>query len=451
MSDAIAAWLAEHDIRQVRVEGTNLEGSFIGKVVSPAKFLSGLTSGFAFADVAFGLDMSNVPQFGFAMPDWRGDLLDIYLHVDLDTLVEWGPGRASVIGDFRKADGEAISACPRATLRRITQDLAGLGYETLVAVEIEASLFEESIHEARAKGYRDLTPLGGTAGSCYHLAKSADWEQYMRAVVERLDELGIPWEAYNDEAAAGQVEFNITPADPVTTADYWARTRQVMREVAFNLGRTVTFMAKYSDEYGQASHLNVSLQRDGHNAFFAEEGPSAVMNEFIGGLMATLAPATSFALPMITSYRRLVDLDGPPTTQTWGIANKSAAVRAVVEHEKYSRIEYRTPGADSNVYLVLAAILAGGIAGMKNHLTPPPPFQDMAWCLPEGVERLPDTISKATAALRADTLLADVMGQDLIDYWAGTREWEWLQFHTAGGEPDVGLTQWESDRYFELP
>jgi glutamine synthetase len=154
---------------------------------------------------------------------------------------------------------------------------------------------------------------------------------------------------------------------------------------------------------------------------------------------------------MITSYRRLVDLDGPPTTQTWGIANKSAAVRAVVEHEKYSRIEYRTPGADSNVYLVLSAILAGGIVGMKNQLTPPPPFQDMAWCLPDGVERLPDTISKATAALRADTLLADVMGQDLIDYWAGTREWEWLQFHTAGGEPDVGLTQWESDRYFELP
>lgn len=451
MSDAVATWLAEHDIRQIRVEGTNLEGSFIGKVVSPAKFLSGLTSGFAFADVAFGLDMSNVPQFGFAMPDWRGDLLDIYLHVDLDTLVVWGPGRASVMGDFRTAGGEAISACPRATLRRITQDLAGLGYETLVAVEIEASLFEESIHEARAKGYRDLTPLGGTAGSCYHLAKSADWEHYMRTVVERLDELGIPWEAYNDEAAAGQVEFNITPADPVTTADHWARTRQVMREVAFDLGRTVTFMAKYSDEYGQAAHLNVSLQRDGHNAFFAEEGPSVVMGEFIGGLMATLAPATSFALPMITSYRRLVDLDGPPTTLTWGIANKSTAVRAVVGHEKYSRIEYRTPGADSNVYLVLAAVLAGGIVGIKNHIAPPPPFQDMAWCLPEGIERIPDTISKATAALRADTLLAEVMGQDLIDYWAGTRDWEWLQFHTAGGEPDVGLTQWESDRYFELP
>jgi glutamine synthetase len=451
MSDSIAAWLAEHDIREVRVEGTNLEGSFIGKFVSPAKFLSGLTTRFAFADVAFGLDMSNNPQFGFAMPDWRGDLLDIYLHVDTDTLVEWSPGRASVIGDFRKPNGEPISACPRAALRRMTHDLNGLGYEVKSAVEIEATLFEESIHEARSKGYRDLTPLGGTAGSCYHLAKSADWSEYMRAVVDRLAEVGIPWEAYNDEAAAGQIEFNISPSDPVSTADHWARTRQIMRETAFAMGRSVTFMAKYSNEYGQASHLNVSLERNGHNAFYAEDGPSPVMDEFIGGVMATLVPATSFALPMITSYRRLVDLDGPPTTATWGIANKSAAVRAVVGHPKQSRIEYRTPGSDSNVYLVLAVILAGGIAGLKNKIAAPAPFQDMAWCLPEGVQRLPDTLSKAVAALKEDTLLADVLGQDLIDYWVGTREWEWLQFHTGGGEPDVGVTQWESDRYFELP
>ncbi|WP_067663090.1 glutamine synthetase family protein [Nocardia miyunensis] len=451
MSEEIKHWLEEHAIRQVRIEGTNLEGSFIGKTVSPAKFLSGLRGGFAFADVAFGLDMSNAPQFGFAMPTWRGDLLDVFLHVDPSTLVEWSPGKAAVTGDFHDAGGRPISACPRATLRRITDALGGLGYEAKVAVEIEATLFEEPIHQARKQGYRDLTPLGGTAGSCYHLAKSADWERYMSTVVTRLDDLGIPWEAYNDEAAVGQVEFNIEPADPVTTADHWARTRQVMREVAFELGHTVTFMAKWSDEYGQASHLNVSLQRDGDNAFYAEAGPSSTMSHFVGGLMATLPAATCFALPGITSYRRLVDLSGPPTTQTWGIANKSAAIRAVVGHQSYSRVEYRTPGSDSNVYLVLAVILAGGIAGMKNAIEPPPPFTDMAWCLPPGTPRLPDTISKAVAALRADNLLADMLGQELIDYWAGTREWEWLQFHTTGDDLDSGLTAWEFQRYFELP
>ncbi|MCW2790867.1 MAG: glutamine synthetase [Aeromicrobium sp.] len=451
MSDQIAAWLDEHDIQVVRIEGTNLEGSFIGKNVSPHKFLSGLSGGFAFADVAFGLDMSNVPQFGFAMPSWRGDLKDIFWHADLSTLVEWAPGRASVIGDFRDAAGESISACPRGALRRLTKHLADQGLEGKVAVEIEATVFEETIQQARAQGYQGLTPLGGAAGSAYHLAKSKDWEDYMRAVVLRMAAVGIPWEAYNDEAAPGQVEFNITPADPVTTSDHWARTRQIMREVAFEQDRVVTFMAKPTDGYGQASHLNVSLLRDGQNVFYDELGPSEEMSYFLGGLMATLAAATSFALPMITSYRRLVDLDGPPTTLSWGVANKSAAIRAVVGHPSYSRLEYRTPGADANVYLVLAAILAGGIAGLEGKIEPPEPFDDMAWCLPPGLERIPASISLAADALEADDLLGPVLGQELVDYWLGTRRWEWLQFHTAGGEPGPALSSWESHRYFELP
>jgi glutamine synthetase len=451
MSDQIAAWLDEHDIQIVRIEGTNLEGSFIGKNVSPQKFLSGLSGGFAFADVAFGLDMSNVPQFGFAMPSWRGDLKDIFWHADLDTLVEWAPGRASVIGDFKDAAGVSISACPRGALRRLTDHLAEQGLVGKVAVEIEATVFEESIQQARAQGYQNLTPLGGTAGSAYHLAKSQDWEDYMRTVVLRMASVGIPWEAYSDEAAPGQVEFNITPADPVTTSDHWARTRQIMREVAFEQDRAVTFMAKPTDGYGQASHLNVSLLRDGQNVFYDELGPSEEMSYFLGGLMATLAATTSFALPMITSYRRLVDLDGPPTTLTWGVANKSAAIRAVVGHPSYSRLEYRTPGADANVYLVLAAILAGGIAGLEGKIDPPEPFDDMAWCLPPGMERIPASISLAADALEADELLGPVLGQELVDYWLGTRRWEWLQFHTAGGEPGPQLSSWESHRYFELP
>ncbi len=451
MSEQIASWLEEHDIQIVRIEGTNLEGSFIGKNVSPQKFLSGLSGGFAFADVAFGLDMSNVPQFGFAMPSWRGDLKDIFWHADLSTLVEWAPGRASVIGDFRDAAGVSISACPRGALRRLTEHLGGQGLVGKVAVEIEATVFEESIQQARAQGYQDLTPLGGTSGSAYHLAKSKDWEDYMRAVVLRMAEVGIPWEAYNDEAAPGQVEFNITPADPVTTSDHWARTRQIMREVAFEQERVVTFMAKPTDGYGQASHLNVSLLRDGQNVFYDEFGPSEEMSYFLGGLMATLAATTSFALPMITSYRRLVDLDGPPTTLTWGVANKSAAIRAVVGHPNYSRLEYRTPGADANVYLVLAAILAGGIAGLEGKIDPPEPFDDMAWCLPPGMERIPNSISLAADALEADQLLAPILGRELVDYWLGTRRWEWLQFHTAGGEPGPELSSWESHRYFELP
>ncbi len=439
--------------RSVRLEATNPEGCFLGKNVSAKKFDSGKDAGFPFADLLFGLDLGNAPVLGSPYPAWRGHLDDVYLRPDMSTLVEWEPGMDSVIGDYWLKDGTPVPLCPRNLLRKMISRLAEHGYTALVAVEIEATVFEESIHEARARGYRDLSPLGGTAGTGYHLAKSKDWVDYMKAVATRLEEVGIVWEAWNDEDAAGQIELNLLMGDPIRVADDWARTRQVMREVAFELGRTVTFMAKPTAGYGQASHINISLQRDGANAFYAEDGPSETMLHAVGGLLATLAGNTSIVLPQITSYRRLVDLSGPPVTISWGISNKTTAVRAVVGHPKYSRLEYRVPGADANLYLALAGVLAGVVAGVEQKIEPPEPVSNMAWCMPPGlgIERIPDTITKAAAALDADPLLREILGDDFVDSWIASRKWEWMQFHTAGGDAHAELSEWESARYFELP
>ncbi|MFF3610010.1 glutamine synthetase family protein [Streptomyces sp. NPDC002463] len=438
--------------RAVRIEATNHDGSFLGKTLAPKKFASGVNSGFAFADLLFGLDLGNAPAFGFAYPDWRGHLDDVYFRPDMSTQVEWEPGLDAVIGDYWLKDGTPVPICPRNLTKKMTDRLASLGFTATVAVEIEATVFEESIHEARARGYRDLTPLGGSAGTAYHLAKSKDWTGYMNAVADRLSAVGIEWEAWSDEDAAGQIEINLAPGAPVAVCDAWARTRQIMREVAFDLGHTVTFMAKPTAGYGQASHINLSLQRDGVNAFYAEEGPSEAMRHAVGGLLATIEGNTSIVLPQITSYRRLVDLSGPPVTATWGISNKTTAIRAVCGHPSYSRLEYRVPGADANLYLALAGVLAGVVAGLERKIEPPEPVAEMAWCMPPGeITRLPDTITKAAAALEADPILRDLLGAEFVDYWVGSRRWEWMQFHTAGGDPFAELSEWESVRYFELP
>ncbi|MFC7449610.1 glutamine synthetase family protein [Rhodococcus daqingensis] len=440
----------ETPVHTVRLESTNHDGSFLGKNLAPKKFTAGAGSGFAMADLLFGLDLGNAPTFGFAFPEWRGHVSDVQFRPDMSTLVQWEPGLQSVIGDYWQADGTPIGTCPRNLARKLVDRLGTRGFTATVAVEIEATLFQESIHEARAKGYRDLTPLGGSAGTAYHLAKSKDWVDYMSAVARRLDEIGIEWEAWSDEDAAGQVELNLVPGDPISVCDNWARARQVMREVAFELGHTVTFMAKPTAGYGQASHVNLSLQRDGVNAFYAPDGPSDTMRHAVGGLLATMRGAASVMLPQITSYRRLVDLSGPPTTVTWGIANKSTAVRAVCGHPAYSRLEYRVPGADANLYLAVAAILAGVIAGLDGEIEPPEPVSDLAWCVPD-LERLPDTITKAAAELETDLILREQLGDEFVDYWVGTRRWEWMQFHTAGGDPFAELSEWESARYFEFP
>lgn len=447
----VKQWLADNQITSVQVQATNLDGTFLGKTLAPEKFLGSLGQGVPFADVVFGNDIGGFPVLGMAFPSWRGELDDIYLRLDLSTLVVWRPGVAAVIGDFWTKEGTPVSVCPRNLLRKVVARAAEGGHAVKAAVEIEATIFEESIQEARAKGFQDLTPLGGTAGAAYVLAKSSDWREYLEAVEARLREVGIGWEAWNDEAAAGQIEINVAVGEIVDVADRWARTRQVMREVAFDLGRTVTFMAKWSDAWGQASHINISLVADDANAFYSPDGMSQTMNHFIGGVMQAMPGTTSIALPFITSYRRIVPLEGPPTTVTWGHHNKSTAIRAVTGHPAYSRIEYRLPGSDSNIYLVAAAVTGAGVYGVENAVEPPEPFVGSAWSLPPGlVENIPATITQAAHALEADKVLPEVLGEEFVSYWLGTRRWEWLAFHTMGGQPDVGLTAWESARYFEL-
>src|SRR5262245_48887548 len=160
--------------RAVRIEATNHEGSLLGKNVTLEKFESGKESGFAFADILFAIDLGSEIVLGDAFPDWRGNIYDIQMIPDLSTRIAWKPGLDSVIGDYWLKDGRPVPICPRNLVRKLVDRLASLGYAATVAVEIEATLFEESVHEARKVGYRDLTPLGGSAGATYHLARSRD-------------------------------------------------------------------------------------------------------------------------------------------------------------------------------------------------------------------------------------------------------------------------------------
>ena len=71
--------------------------------------------------------------------------------------------------------------------------------------------------------------------------------------------------------------------------------------------------------------------------------------------------------------------------------------------------------------------------------------------LPPGTPRVPETLSAAVAALRADRLLPQLLGEAFCSFWANTREWEWLMFNSTGGDPSAtSTTDWELQRYFEI-
>lgn len=456
MSDNnFAEWIGSNAIRTVRAQTVTLDGVLVGKHLSPNKFQSGARSGWGFADIALAVDLANSAQLGFDFGNWRGEMQDVILRPDLTTLAkeESLPGLSTVMCDLVDQHGTPLPVCSRSTLARIVDEFAALGYTGRAAVEIEATVFEESISEARAQGFKNLHPLGGTHGAIYLLSRSRDFTVLMDAMADRIEKAGIPWEGWADESAHGQIEINLPPTDILTAADWFVRTKQIMREVTYEHGRTITFMARWSpDQYGQGAHINISLQRDGRNAFFeptAPQHPSDPMRHFIGGVLRTLPAASSFQYPTVNSYRRIAEFDGPPTTATWGVDNKTCAVRAVCTTEKLSRVEYRVPSADVNIYLSMASFLAGGLIGLRNRVDPGPACTVMAWKLPPGAPRLPATLSQSIDALAADTELTEVLGRELVEYWIGTRRWEWLRFHTTGGDPAAGVSDWELERYFE--
>jgi glutamine synthetase len=448
----VEEWLRANEVSCVRLVATNHDGLVLGKHMSPPKFLSALERGSPIADTAFGVDLSGEVALGWDWGPWRGEVADIVLAPDPSTLI-LDPnldGWASVICDFTDVDGNPLPPCCRGLLKRMVARLDALGYRAAVAPEVEFMVFEQSIQEARAQGFRDLVPLGGGGRITYLMTRSRDLSVFVDAVVRRLDGLGIPWEYWSSETAPGQVEINLAPTDPLAAADHVARTKLALREVAEEQGRSVTFMAYGIDEHlGGGMHVNLSLTRDGDNAFYADGARSDTLRRWVAGLLETLPGAMSFLTPTVNSYRRMVDITGPPTTVTWGEDNKSVAVRTVTREPESSRIEHRVPSGDCNLYLALAAILAGGIVGLEDELEPPPEFEGMAWALPPGtVPKLPHSLQAATAALAEDERLTEVLRRDAVSYWLGSREWEWIVFHTHGGDPDA-ITDFELQRYFE--
>ena len=456
-TDAAAAtqWLESHDIAWVKTEGISIDGLVIGKHLSTRKFVSALPLGNAITEFVIGYDIGGTP-FLVWWDEWRREALgDFHQRPDLSTLVVAPdrPHTANVICDIVDLDGNPIPACSRSKLREVTDRLATHGLTAKASFEIEVILYEESYKQARASQWRDLTPMAHSAPLGYLHFNSRQQLRFVDEVLRRLDGLGVPIEAWHDEAAPGQFELNIDPSDPVTACDRVVRIKQVLREVALDQGCSVTFMAKPSPEFGNGLHVHHSLARDGNPLFYAPdgEGMSDVTRYWIGGLVATMPAAMSIFCPNVNSFRRVVGFAAAPTVASWGEDDKSAAVRVLSRSPKAARIENRVAGGDANPYLVLAAVLAGGIAGIEQSIEPPAAQNVAGWGLPAGFPHLPNTISKAADAMASDVVLHSVLGAGFCEYWVNTRRWEWLMFHTTGGDPmATSVTQWELDRLFEI-
>ena len=209
-------------------------------------------------------------------------------------------------------------------------------------------------------------------------------------------------------------------------------------------------MAKWSPNWpGQSGHIHMSLRdlETGRSAFHdpdEEDCMSETQRHFLGGQQALMPELTAMEAQTVNSYTRLIPGFWAPTEASWGVDNRTCALRTIPGSEKSQRIEYRLTSADSNPYLALAAALASGLWGIENSVEPGEPVVGNAYEAELSPDlALPKTLMEAAARLRESKVALDYFGRDFVEHYAATREWEEREFRKH-------ITDWELKRYFEI-
>lgn len=316
----------------------------------------------------------------------------------------------------------------------------------LMASELEFFLFSDSYEELRARGYRDLSPISGY-NEDYHIFQTTKEEGVMRAIRNGLQGAGIPVENSKGEAEAGQEEINVRYADALEMADRHAIVKNACKEIAWQNGRALTFLAKWShDRAGSSCHIHQSLcAADGGASLFhdpgAEFGMSALMRGYVAGLLAHATGITWFLAPCVNSYKRFVADTFAPTKAVWSRDNRTAGYRLCGEGTAAVRIECRVGGADLNPHLAMAALLAAGLDGIENGMELGPPFVGDAY-RGRRLREIPRTLRDAAEAMRKSAMLRAAFGDGVVDHYHRAAMWE-------QEESDRVVTDWEVARGFE--
>ncbi|MFE4665481.1 glutamine synthetase family protein [Streptomyces sp. NPDC056716] len=419
--------LADPSLRELEIAWSDPYGRVQGKRLPAARYpqaTAGRGIGFCDGSLAWNAAGEVQPAASLGAPD-RG-YPDAYAVPDPATYrpLPWRPGAGQLLSDIHGHDGAPSPTTPRALLRRTLEHLARLGYTARAALELEVYLL-----------HPDGTPLSQGLHA-YSLELANELDPLLSRFTDELTAY-VPIESVLTEYGPGQAELNLAHQDALTAADDAFRLRYAVRELARREGLLATFMAKpLGGQSGNSAHIHLSLWQDGRPAFAPEAGAeSKAARAAVGGLVRHLPAVTFYGAPTVNSYKRFEPGGFAPHRADWGGDDRSVAVRSLVDTPGSSRVELRTPGADANPYIALAAALAAVVAGLEDGLDLPAPG------LPgEPAKLLPGTLAAATAAARADTRLTALLGEDFVRDCTALADSEWHAYTTE-------VTAWETDRY----
>jgi glutamine synthetase len=400
----------------------------------------------------FGWDIGDILYDNATLTGWSTGFPDAHARIDTTTFrtIPWEPGTAAFLLDFIDAEGRPHPACPRSLLKSVLARFEARGMTASFGAEFEFFLFKETPESLRAKGFRDLTPLSpGMFG--YSWVREGQNSDLCHAILDEMAAFGIDIEGLHTETGPGVYEVAIRYDDALRMADKAALFKTGMKQLCARRGLAVTFMAKWnSDLPGSSGHLHQSLWRKDPSGqkipiFYDADDTerlSAVARHYVAGQLSLMPELTALYSPTVNSYKRYVPGVWAPLTASWGIENRTCAIRAISGGPSATRLEYRQTAADMNPYIAIATCLAAGLWGMDRGVLPPPPASGDASKESTQVLALPRTLREAGARLSQSVVAREILGEAFVDHYARTRDWEVRQYERA-------VTEWELRRYFE--
>ncbi|GEK45739.1 glutamine synthetase [Bisbaumannia pacifica] len=435
-------------LSHVKVGMFDIDGVMLGKYMHKEKFFHALESGFAFCDVVLGWDSKDELYDNVSFTGWHTGYPDAPLRIVPESC-RGVPAEGEMLLFLAEFTGPAAELCPRGLLRRVLERAQAMGFEAFGSLEYEFFLFQETPESVREKGFRHLRPFTPDMMG-YSMLRSSVHSELYHELLGLAEAMDFPIEGLHTETGPGVLEAAIAVDGALAAADKGALFKTFTKVWAQRRGLMATFMAKWSPDYpGQSGHIHLSLRHadGGASAFFdadAPHGMSAIQRHFVAGQQALMPEFLAMFAPTINSYTRLIPGFWAPTDATWGVENRTTALRVIPGGDKSQRVEYRLGSADANPYLALAAAIAAGLYGIEQGLEPDEAVRGNAYELEHPAHQaLPRTLWEAAQRLKASAPARALFGDAFVEHFAATREWEERQFRRH-------ITDWELDRYFEI-
>jgi glutamine synthetase len=384
------------------------------------------------------LDANNIASDG---------LQDLVSQLDASTItpMPWEPGVAYVIADAYNPDESANLISPRTVLSKVIDQYAKLGLVPVVGPELEFYI-------------ADRTPEGGfkrsleRTGRVYTTGAQVDPNGTFLHLLRQLDQMNIGVFAGNHEFSPGQYEINLWHGEALNGADRTFLFKTAIKDIVARRGQHATFLGKpWSDEGGSGFHLHFSVtNHDGVNQMHDGAGNlSATAKQMIAGITAHAHGVTAFSNPTVNAFKRLGPDTLAPYRANWGYDNRSCMVRVPPERGQGTRLEVRVGDGAANPYLLIAAVLAAALDGIKSNLPCPENAEGMAYDN-EGAAILPATLTEALDSLEVDAALKDALAVEMVNVFTVLKRDEVERYEAAVPDPSTReVTQWEIEEYLE--